>query len=138
MSKKSLHLLLLLISWTVLSGQTPGLNLALKDSSRCYYPSELKVIALKLISGTECDTLLKIARLTIITQDTAIKSQAKIIEKQDIRYVEAEHLISLSNNEKEVLRKDLKKTKSRLTWTKVGWVATTVLLTITTILALVK
>ena len=138
MSKRSLHLLLLLISWTALSGQTPGSSRVSKDTSRCYDPAELKAIALKLISGAECDTLLKVAKLTITAQDTVIKSQKKTIDKQDLRYIETEHLVDVCTLEKEVIKKDLKKAKRRLVWVKVGWAATAVVLTVTTVLALIK
>lgn len=137
MSKRSLHLLLLLISWTALSGQTPGSSRVSKDTSRCYTPTELKAIALKLISGAECDTLLKVAKLTIIAQDTVIKSQAKTIDKQEVRYQETEHLVDVCTLEKEVIKKELKKAKRRLVWTKVGWAFTTVALTVTTVVALI-
>lgn len=127
-----------MISWTVSSGQTPGSSLVSKDTKRCYDTTELKAIALKLIHGAECDTLLKIAKLTITAQDTVIKSQAKTIEKQDIRYITTEHAVDECEIAKEVIKKDLKKAKRRLIWTKVGWAATTVVLTVTTVLALVK
>lgn len=137
MSKRSLHLLLLLISWTALSGQTPGSSRVSKDTTRCYDPSELKAIALKLISGAECDTLLKVAKLTMAAQDTAIKSQAKTIEKQDIRYLETEHLVDICTLEKEVIKKDLKKVKRQLIVVKIGWAATAVIGAVTTVLALI-
>jgi hypothetical protein len=137
-SKKSLLLWLLLISWTQSSAQTQGSSLALRDTNRCYTPTELKAIALKLIHGAECDTLLKIANLTITAQDTAIKSQAKTIEKQDLRYITTEHLVDEVTLQRDAIKKDLKKSKRRLVWTKVGWAITTVVLTTTTVLALVK
>ena len=97
----------------------------------------MRVIALKLISGAECDTVLKIAKLTIANQDTALKSQAKTIDKQEVRYKKIEGLVDQCNVEKEGLKKEIKKAKRRLTWTKVGWAATAVILTITTVLALI-
>lgn len=130
--------MLLLISWTVSSAQTPGLARVSKDTSRCYTPAELKAIALKLISGAECDTLLKVAKLTIHAQDTVIKSQAKTIFDQDARYYKTEHLVDECELEKEAIKKDLKKAKRRLVWTKVGWAATAVVLTVTTVLALIQ
>lgn len=126
MSRKSLHLLLLLISWTVSFAQTPGSNLALRDTNRCYTPTELKAIALKLINGAECDTLLKVANLTLIAQDKVVKSQKETIETQDIRYLETEHAVDECNTSKEAVKKELKKATRRLKWVKVGWAATAV------------
>lgn len=97
----------------------------------------MRAIALKLISGAECDTTLKIANLTIAAQDTVINSQAKTIEKQEVRYTTAESLVKTITTERDTAKKDLKKAKRRLTWTKVGWAATAVALTITTVLALI-
>jgi hypothetical protein len=109
-----------------------------KDTSRCYTPAELKAIALKLISGAECDTLLKVAKLTIVAQDSVVKSQKVTIDEQDIRYLTTEHAVDECVIQKEALKKDLKKAKRRLVWTKVGWAATAVVLVTTTILAMVK
>jgi hypothetical protein len=136
-NKRSLHLLLLLISWTVLSGQTQGSSLVSKDTKRCYDTTELRSIALRLISGVECDTLLKVAKLTIAAQDTVIKSQAKTIDIQEVRYHTTERLAKEYLDQKQVVQKELKKAKRRLVWTKIGWAATTVVLTTTTILALI-
>ena len=137
MNRRNLHLLLLLISWTVSSAQTPGLARVSKDTSRCYTPIELRAIALKLVSGAECDTLLKIAKLTMSAQDTVIKSQKITIEQQDIRYLTTEHLVDECVLQKEALKKDLKKAKRKLIATQIAWAATGVILTITTVLALV-
>lgn len=93
---------------------------------------------MKLIDGRECDTLLKVANAIITQKDTTIASQARTITKQDIRQMTTEHLVDECETEKTAIKKDLKKTKRRLTWTKVGWAATTVVLAVTTVLALVK
>jgi len=109
-----------------------------KDTSWCYTPAELKAIALSLIHGKECDTLLKVANLTIAAQDTVIKSQKKTIDQQDLRYITTEHLVDEMTLQRDVAKKDLKKAKRRLVWTKVGWATTSVILVVTTVLALVK
>lgn len=123
---------------TPLSGLAQGSNPVLKDSLRCYTPVELRAIAMKLIDGRECDTLLKIANAVIRAKDTTIASQDRTIIKQDIRFMETEHLVDECNLQKGAIQSDLKKAKRRLTWTKVGWAATTVVLTVTTVLALIK
>lgn len=138
MNKRNLHLLLLLISWTALSGQTPGLSRISKDTSRCYDPFELKAIALKLILGNECDTLLKVFKKVVIAKDTMITSQARTITKQDIRYITTKQLVDEKEIQKVIIEKDLKKARRRIKWIKVGWAITTVALTVTTVLALVK
>jgi hypothetical protein len=71
-------------------------------------------------------------------QDTAIKSMKITIDQQDIRYITTEHLVDECMLQQNVLKKDLKKAKRRLVWTKVGWAATAVVLVTTTILAMVK
>lgn len=70
-------------------------------------------------------------------QDSVIQSQKKTIDLQDVRYVTAERLVKEEIAQKEAVKKDLKKVKRRLIWTKIGWAATTVVLTTTTILALI-
>lgn len=123
---------------TRLSGQTQGSLRVSKDTTRCYTPAELRAIALKTIRANECDTLLKVANAIITAKDTVIKSQAKTIDKQDLRYITTEHAVDECEVAKEAVKKDLKKAKRRLVWTKVGWAATAVVLTVTTVLALVK
>ena len=70
-------------------------------------------------------------------QDTVIKSQKITIEQQDIRYLTTEHLVDECVLQKEALKKDLKKAKRKLIATQIAWAATGVILTITTVLALV-
>ena len=137
MNRRNLHLLLLLISWTVSSAQTPGLVRVPKDTSRCYTPIELRAIALKLVSGAECDTLLKVAKLTMTAQDTVIKSQERTILIQENRYKSTERLVKEKEIEITNLKKDIKKAKRKLIATQIAWAATSVILTITTVLALV-
>jgi hypothetical protein len=122
---------------TQLSGQTPGSSLVSKDTSLCYTAPESRAIAQALIRGTECDTLLKIANRIIAAQNTAIVSLQTTINKQDLRYSTTEKLVTECVTQKEVLKKDLKKAKRKLIWTKIGWAATAVILTTTTILALI-
>jgi hypothetical protein len=71
-------------------------------------------------------------------QDTVIKSQDRTILIQENRYRSTERLVKEKEIENNNLKKDLKKAKRRLVWTKVGWAATAVVLVTTTILAMVK
>jgi hypothetical protein len=70
-------------------------------------------------------------------QDTVIKSQKITIDQQDVRYITTEHLVDEGLLQQNLLKKDLKKTKRRLVFTKIGWAGTAVILTVTTVLALV-
>lgn len=90
-----------------------------------------------LIEGKECAAKLNVAKKTIVQQDTTIASQARTITKQDLRYSTTEKLVTECVTQKEVLKKDLKKAKRKLVWIKIGWAATTIILTTTTILALI-
>lgn len=137
MNKRNLHLLLLLISWTASSGQTQDLLRAPKDTSCSYTTSELRVIASKLISGSECDTLLKVANVTVATQKKAIQSMQLTINQQDSRFIEASLLADKLEAERDIAQEETKIVKRKLLWTKVGWAATGVILTITTVLALI-
>jgi hypothetical protein len=90
-----------------------------------------------LINGQECDTLLKISKLTINAQSKVITSMQTTITDQDTRFLDATHLADQYLAEKQAVEKDLKKARRRLLWTKVGWAATAVIGAVTTVLALV-
>lgn len=132
--RKTPLLLLVLISLIPLSGLTQGLKYA--DTVKCYNLTELRIISRKLIEAKECDTLLKITDAIIKTQDTVIMSLQQAAVKQDDRWIKTSHLVTVCESEKQVLQKDLKKYKRRLTWTKIGWAATSCVLTILIVLAL--
>jgi len=97
---------------------------------------ELRAIALKLVSGAECDTLLKIANQTINAQKNVIRSMQTTIDDQEVRFLDVTHLADQYNAQKEAAEAEVKTTKRKLVWTKIGWAATGVVLTITTVLAL--
>jgi hypothetical protein len=120
-----------------LSGLAQALSLASKDTIRCYTPSELRSIALKLIDGKECDTLLKTARLEIGAKDTVIASQSRELVKQENRYYSCERLVKEKEIQITGLKEDKKKIKLKLTLTQIGWAVTTVGLSVLTVLALI-
>ena len=97
---------------------------------------ELRAIALKLVSGAECDTLLKIANQTVNAQRNVIGSMQATIDDQEIRFLDATHLGDQYKAQKEAAEKEVKTTKTKLLWTQIGWAATGVILTVTTVLAL--
>ena len=80
---------------------------------------------------------MKVAKLTMTAQDTVIKSQERTILIQENRYKSTERLVKEKEIEITNLKKDIKKAKRKLIATQIAWAATSVILTITTVLALV-
>lgn len=138
MKRNSLLLVLLLTSWTVLFGQVPGSQYGppIKDSMTCYTPTELRAVAMSLVNGQECDTLLKIAHQAIVYKDTTIASQKRTIEKQEVRQLDTEHLADEYKGQKEAAEQALKDEQKKKKWILAGWSGTTVLLSVIAILAL--
>lgn len=134
MNRKSLILLLLLISLIPLSGNAQG-SKPPKDSLTCYTPTELLGIADALTDSAMADSLLKIANLTIKADSNAIASQDTTIKKQDERHLKDEHAL----DECEIQKKDIQDTADKkLKWTKVGWIVSTVAETILIIYFIIK
>lgn len=138
MKRNSLLLVLLLTSWTALFAQVPGSQYGppIKDSMTCYTPTELRAVAMTLVNGQECDTLLEIAHQAIVYKDTTIASQKRTIEKQEVRQLDTEHLADEYKGQKEAAEQALKDEQKKKKWILAGWGGTTVLLSIITILAL--
>jgi len=59
------------------------------------------------------------------------------INQQDSRFIEASLLADKLEAERDIAQEETKIVKRKLLWTKVGWAATGVILTITTVLALI-
>lgn len=138
MKRNSLLLVLLLTSWTVLFGQVPGSQYGppIKDSMTCYTPTELRAVAMTLVNGQECDTLLKIAHQAIVYKDTTIASQKRTIEKQEVRQLDTEHLADEYKGQKEAAEQALKDEQKKKKWILAGWGSTTIILLTLTFLAL--
>jgi hypothetical protein len=138
MKKNSLLLVLLLANWTVLFGQVPNFQYGppIKDSLTCYTPTELRAVALTIVNGQECDTLLKIAHQAISYKDTIISSQGRTIEKQEVKQFTTQLLADQYKFQKEAAESALKDEKTKKKWLLAGWGGTTVFLTVITILAL--
>ena len=138
MKRNSLLLVLLLFSWTASLGQLPASQYGppIRDSLTCYTPTELRTIALTLVSGQECDTLLKIANQVIVYKDTTINSQQRTINKQEVRYATTEKLANEYKSQKEAAEKALKDEEKKKKWILAEWGGTTVVLLVITILAL--
>jgi hypothetical protein len=139
MKRSSLFLGPLLISWTVLLGQVPASQYGppIKDSVRCYTPTELKAIALKLVSGEECDTLLKVANQVIVYKDTTIASQKRTINTQETRQSTTQALADQYKTQKEAVEVQLSDQKKKTKWILAGWTGTSILLLALTLLALI-
>lgn len=72
--------MLISISWTASSAQTLRLD---SDTVHCYDRSEMRAIAIKVIEGTECDTIASILQEEIGVRDSVISAQDKIISTKD-------------------------------------------------------
>lgn len=72
--------MLLSISWTASSAQTLRLD---SDTVHCYDRSEMRAIAMKVIEGTECDTIASILQEEIGVRDSVISAQEKMISAKD-------------------------------------------------------
>lgn len=138
MKRNSLLLVLVLFSWTVLFAQLPASQYGppIRDSLTCYTPTELRAVALTLVNGQECDTLLKIAHQAIMYKDTTIASQGRTIEKQEVRQITTQVLADQYKAQKEAAENSLKDEKTKKKWILAGWGTTTVLLLVITILVL--
>lgn len=109
-----------IISLTALYGQTGS-----EDTLTCYTNDELKKIASRVVRASECDTLLNIAEQQLTLATKTESTLRDIISKKDtiIRYktgivLDQNHIIHTE-------RENIKALKKKLTWTKVGWFATT-------------
>jgi len=98
----------------------------------------MRVISTKLISANECDTLLKISKAINIANQNTIKSQEKTIQLQNTQQLTTEHLVDACETDKISLKDDLDHANTKIKWIKAGWALTAVILTVTTVLALVK
>ncbi len=133
LSKNNKFLGLLLLSLIPLFALSQDL-----DSIKCYKKSELKVIALTLISGKECDALLKVANDTNLEKDSLIQSKNTIIVIKDHEF-NLEHTITLKQDTTiNIQKKQLKKAANKLKWVKAGWASTTLGLLLLVIMVVLR
>lgn len=126
MIKLSSLVVLLLLNWTVLSGQS------FTDTTKCYGVTDLRKIAVKLTQGQQCDTLLKIANSQISNRDSVIALKDKTIAGYKTESSLKESIISVHKQEIDTINLQLKKTKRKLWFTKAGWMLTTLVLSAST------
>lgn len=125
--------MLLLVNWTVLSAQ-PGV---LKDTSRCYGLTELRKIAKTAIDLNTCDTLLLTSKKMLANRDTLIKEKDYTITQYSLTVGIKDQMIKNREDTIAVKNTRIKKLTNQKKAILVGWSATAIILTITTILALI-
>jgi len=108
------------MNWTLL------LKAQSSDTVRCYGVTNLRKIAIILTKGQRCDTLLKLSELQLQNRDTTILLLNKSINGLKTESSIKESIISKKQTEIDIINLQLKKTKRKLWWTKVGWLTTTV------------
>lgn len=122
MIKSNFFILLILVSWTLLSEAQSS------DTTRCYGITDLRKIAIKLTQGQACDTLLKLSELQLQNRDTTIFLLNKSITGLKTESSLKESIISIKEQEKQTIQLQLKTTKKKLILVKVEYVLTTLLL----------
>ncbi len=123
MQKSSLFTLLILLSLIPLSGISQ-----VSDTSRCYGVTELRKIALALTKGQHCDTMLTICDSISENQEQIILLKDRQVANLKSESSLKESIISKKEQEKQTIQLNLDRVTRKLTWTKVGWVSTTLLL----------
>ena len=123
---------LVLISWTASFSQVSA------DTTKCYDVTILKKIAFKLTEGQRCDTLLSICDSQIANRDSVIMFKDIVIDGFESESSLKESIILAKKEELRVVNLQLKKTKTKLAWTKAGWLSTTIALSASSIYLLVR
>ena len=102
--------MLISISWTASSAQTLRLD---SDTVHCYDRSEMRAIAIKVIEGTECDTIANILQEEIAVRDSVISAQEKVISSKDKEITLGKTMLEdsdqLAKNFEEELKSEVKK-----------------------------
>lgn len=133
MKQQSLYLtLLLLLSWTVSYAQ----HGASRDTSRCYGITELKKTAKTAVDLHTCDTLLLTSKKMLANRDTLIKEKDYTITQYSLTIGIKDQMIKNREDTIAVKNQKIKKLTNQKKAIIVGWSATAIALTITTILAL--
>lgn len=116
---------LILFNLTVLSATSQVSS----DTVRCYGVKELRKIAEALVKGKECDTLLKISEAQILNRDSVIVEKNRIIKTYQSESSLKEAIISEKNHQIDTINLQLKQTKRKLFFIKLGWLTSSVALT---------
>lgn len=122
MKKQSLYLILLvLISWTQLSSQS-----GVKDTTRCYGITQLKLIAKTAVDLNTCDTLLSTSKKIIANRDTMIKEKDYTITQYSLTVGLKNQQIKNREDSLTVKEKKIHKLNNQKKWIKAGWAATAI------------
>jgi len=116
--------MLLINSLTVLYAQTG-------DTLTCFNNQELKSIASKLIYAKECDTVKTLLEQKVTLKDSIITSLDKAIVSKDLLIMNKQSILVMKDKIINKREQDIKllidqatKTKKKIKWLHVGWVAT--------------
>lgn len=110
--------MLISISWTASSAQTLQLD---SDTVHCYDRSEMRAIAMKVIEGTECDTVASILQEEIAVRDSVISAQEKIISAKDSEITLGKTLLEDSEQMVTNLEEEFKTEVKHHKRTKIKW-----------------
>jgi len=94
-----------------------------KDSTISYNQEELRIISIKLISGNECDTMLKISEKLGQYKDSVIVTQDNIIAKQELQLAMYDTVVTKQAGNIEYLGEALDDSQNKLrltTWALYG------------------
>jgi predicted nucleic acid-binding Zn ribbon protein len=110
--------MLLSISWTASSAQTLQLD---SDTVHCYDRSEMRAIAMKVIEGTECDTVASILQEEIAVRDSVISAQEQIISAKNSEITLGKTLLEDSEQMVANLEEDFNTEIKHHKRTKIKW-----------------
>ncbi len=123
MKKQSLYLILLLqISWTQQFAQS-----GVKDTSRCYGITQLRLIAKTAVDLNTCDTLLSTSKKIIANRDTMIKEKDYTITQYSHTVGIKDQIIKNREDTIAVRNKTIKKLNRHKKAILIGWAGTAIL-----------
>ena len=117
-------LLLILTNWTVSYGQ-----IGIKDSVVLYTFEEIRLIATKLISAKECDTLLILSGAEIDVLERVIEKKDLVIENDSKQLENFNSMLLIKDSEIVNLNLIIENDTQKKKWLKVGWISTSAILT---------
>ena len=88
----------------------------------------MKYIALSIVEGNTCDTLLSVCELKLQNRDSLINEKTLESKKLNAQLLIKDEIIIIKEKHIEKIEDDLRKEKLRHKFTKIGWSATTIIL----------
>lgn len=98
------------------------------DTIKCYGLSELRYIALSLLEGRACDTLLSNANAKILNREKLLAEKVFEIEKLNQQSELKEKIIKTKNDEISAINLQLEDEQKSHRLTKAGWLCSSILL----------